>query len=317
MPYSNRAYVPRTDNAVLASVQTVWEVEADETYHGLHETGLPADGLFVSIQGNGIVRLGTGENQNVYALGSPQFMFVPQGVPCSYWSSGSVNWKFFFLEFESNECLEALGMTYSTPYHLGALPSIPSMCRRIVRELAKSERGADVAAAGEFTRLLVRLARAQGASRPRPSLVKAKAAALTDDPAIRNLLSWMEKHLEERHSVIDFAEMAGLSRRQLYRRFPAVTGISPKQYFLTLKLQAASRRLQNSQDSVAAIAERYGFADGYHLSRTFSRYMGCSPTAFRRVLYAQCVSGRSYSTPCIARNRVGETPSIRRNTVPK
>jgi AraC-like DNA-binding protein len=309
--------VPHTDNAALASVQTVWEVEADETYHGLHETGLSADGLFVSIQGNGIVRLGAGDNQSVYALGSPQFMFVPHGVPCSYWSSGSVNWRFFYLEFESNEYFEALGMTYSTPYDLRALPSIPSMCRRIVRELAESDRRSDVAAAGEFTRLLVRLARAQEVLRPRPSLVDAKATAVTDDSAIRNVLSWMEKHLEERHSVIDFAEIAGLSRRQLYRRFLAVTGISPKQYFLTLKLQAASRRLQNSQDSVAEIAERYGFADGYHLSRTFSRYMGCSPTAFRRVVYAQCVSDRAYSTPCIARNRVGETPSVRRNTAPK
>lgn len=317
MPYSNRAYIPRFPNAVTASVVAVWEVEADETYHGLHEAGLSSNGLFVSVQGSGVVRLGNYKTQQLHAIESPQFMFVPQGVPCSYWSSSSVNWKFFFLEFGLSGYLADLGLSFSLSYDLASATCALQTCRRIVRELSMPDRGSDVAVAGEFTRLLVSLARAQDRSEPGRPLSRDISVSGSYDRSIHRLIGWMEEHVEERYSVADFAIVAGLSSRQLYRRFLAVTAISPKQYFLILKLQAASRRLQNAHESVTTVAERYGFSDVYHFSRSFSRYMGCSPTVFRRILITQDPPNGAYSTPCIARNRVGVTPSERRKTAPK
>ncbi len=295
MPHVNRVYAPRVHNAAVASVKTVWEVVADETYHGLHEAGLPANGLFVSVQGSGIVRLGESDRHELYSVDSPQFMFVPRGIPCSYWSRSAVNWKFFYVEFDALKSLETLGMTYSRPYDLPVSGPALQHCRRMIRELAGHSPEADVAAAGEFTRLLVYLARMQKHLEPGRPLARACGEAKGQDDAIRRLLVWMERHVEGRHGVSDFVTVSGLSRRQLYRRFHRVTGISPKQYFLALKIQAASRRLHATPDTVAMIAERYAFADAYHFSRAFSQYMGCAPRAYRRMVLPQSVDGSEAS----------------------
>ncbi|MFW6234014.1 MAG: helix-turn-helix domain-containing protein [Spirochaetota bacterium] len=311
MPHLNRAYAPHMQNASIVSVRKVWEVEAGDTYHGLHETGFPTDGLFVSFQGTGVVRIGHPGTQRLYSIDAPQFMFVPHGVPCSYWTQGGVTWKFFFLEFDTVETLPALGLTYSLPYDLPEPGPVLRNCRDMIRELREHSPEADVAAACEFTRLLVDLARMQKRLKPLGPLIPERLPAAETDQTIGHLLAWMEQHVEGRYVISDFVSVSGLSRRQLYRRFHAVTDVSPKQYFMALRIQAASRRLQQTSETIASVAERYGFADVYHFSRSFSRYIGCPPSAFRNS--SLC----THSRPCIARNRVGVTPSERRKTVPK
>ncbi len=76
-------------------------------------------------------------------------------------------------------------------------------------------------------------------------------------------------------------ERAGCSRATLQRLFRERTGLSPYRYFLSIKVDAVSWVLVNTDRSLKEVAREYGFADEYHLSRVFRDVRGVPPGAWR------------------------------------
>jgi transcriptional regulator GlxA family with amidase domain len=63
-----------------------------------------------------------------------------------------------------------------------------------------------------------------------------------------------------------------------------------------VRLDAARRALEETDDTVDAIAHRCGFGTGETLRRTFARRLGVSPDAYRR-RFATVSATRSAATP--------------------
>lgn len=74
---------------------------------------------------------------------------------------------------------------------------------------------------------------------------------------------------------------AGLSLRQLERRFLADVGVAPKTYARIVRLQAALGRIAGGQ-SLADAAIACGYYDQPHMARDFSRLAEISPAAWQR-----------------------------------
>jgi transcriptional regulator GlxA family with amidase domain len=84
-----------------------------------------------------------------------------------------------------------------------------------------------------------------------------------------------------RHAIDDLAGRAGLSPRQLQRRFTAELGMPPAQYVEKVRVEAARRALAEGDDPVDAIARRLGFGTAETLRRTFHRHLGVAPSDYR------------------------------------
>jgi transcriptional regulator GlxA family with amidase domain len=84
-----------------------------------------------------------------------------------------------------------------------------------------------------------------------------------------------------RHAVSDLADRAGLSPRQLQRRFSAELGMPPAQYVEKVRVEAARRALAEGDDPVDVIARRLGFGTAETLRRTFHRHLGVAPSDYR------------------------------------
>ena len=80
----------------------------------------------------------------------------------------------------------------------------------------------------------------------------------------------------------DLAKQAGLSVSQFERTFRKAFGTSPRQYLLSIRVEHACRLLAETDDTVATIAQRCGFYDHAHFTRTFASQMGTSPSRYRR-----------------------------------
>ena len=65
------------------------------------------------------------------------------------------------------------------------------------------------------------------------------------------------------------------------RLFKQSTGSTPHQYLLRCRTDRAKQFLKNTNLSIAAMADRVGFADRSHLNRHFKRYVGMPPSQFR------------------------------------
>lgn len=96
------------------------------------------------------------------------------------------------------------------------------------------------------------------------------------------ILNWMETNLDQELSVPQLARQAAMSPRTFARQFRRQTGTTPHQWLTHLRLLAAQRRLENTNDSMDEIAESVGWQTAVTLRQHFSRELRTSPTAYRR-----------------------------------
>ena len=93
------------------------------------------------------------------------------------------------------------------------------------------------------------------------------------------------KHLKasypETHRLDELAARARLSRFHFIRVFREVTGVSPHQFLIGIRLRAASEHLQTTSRPITSVALETGFNDISHFNRTFRRAFGMSPRQWR------------------------------------
>lgn len=100
------------------------------------------------------------------------------------------------------------------------------------------------------------------------------------------VISIMTRHLGKNVSNAEMAKATGMSARAFERSFQREYGLPPQQYLKRLRIQTACRLLVDTRESIAAIAQRCGFADQSHLTREFRRVTGLTPATYRSQ-YAQ------------------------------
>lgn len=97
---------------------------------------------------------------------------------------------------------------------------------------------------------------------------------------------YIKKLVKERLSgpitIDDLVRGTDLSRDHFIRLFRRQTGITPYQYIISARVKHAGELLEQTDMSIAQIAQHSGFADQVHLTRTFQRHFGEAPGAYRR-----------------------------------
>lgn len=131
----------------------------------------------------------------------------------------------------------------------------------------------------------------------------AQPAPARTDESLAPLLEWATSHLDSPLPLDRLAERAGLSIRTLARRFTEQLGVSPGQWLLRQRLEAARVLLEQTDLSVEAIATRVGLTSAVNLRRRFRAHLGTTPGAYRRT-FSQTravLDGRLLSAGCRAR----------------
>ncbi|MGC1480726.1 MAG: AraC family transcriptional regulator [Chthoniobacterales bacterium] len=93
------------------------------------------------------------------------------------------------------------------------------------------------------------------------------------------------ERFDEPHRIRDVARELGIAESHLRRVFKKLTGLSPKEYVLDLRLREVRILLQGSTQTLAEIAERTGYNSAYHLSAEFKKRTGISPSHWRSQLH--------------------------------
>jgi AraC-like DNA-binding protein len=103
--------------------------------------------------------------------------------------------------------------------------------------------------------------------------------AVAIHPGVRRVL----RHLRKREAMLDdlslktLAGIAGLSPSRFMHAFTESVGVPVRPYILWLRLQRAACDLMGGAN-VTSAAHRAGFSDGAHLTRTFRRMLGTTPS---------------------------------------
>jgi transcriptional regulator GlxA family with amidase domain len=132
-------------------------------------------------------------------------------------------------------------------------------------------------------RQLVLYHRRSGGQSQFSSLLELKAPTGRFGP----LLTWAREHLDQRLTVEDLAEHAGMSARHFTRAFIAETGATPSKAIERLRIEVARERVQSSSEAIERVAEVTGFRDPERMRRAFIRAFGQPPQSLRRAARAE------------------------------
>jgi AraC-like DNA-binding protein len=94
--------------------------------------------------------------------------------------------------------------------------------------------------------------------------------------------AYIEAHLDSKIGAADLAGLAKLSIFYFCRAFRASFGEPPHTYVMRRRVERAQGMMLQTNSSLAQIAIECGLADQAHLNKSFRRFVGESPGAWRR-----------------------------------
>jgi len=103
------------------------------------------------------------------------------------------------------------------------------------------------------------------------------AAQANEMKSIQELQTWIADNLKRDLSVQLLAERAAMSVRNFERVFAREVGMSPAGYVRQLRVEAAQRSLERSENGLEQIAAACGFSSAGVMRRAFLRTLGRTP----------------------------------------
>jgi AraC family transcriptional regulator len=98
---------------------------------------------------------------------------------------------------------------------------------------------------------------------------------------LRRVIEFIHSHLEHDMTLAELAATVGMSPYHFARLFKQSTGLSPHQYVIERRIEAAKKLLMHTELSIAMIAYRVGFASQSHFAAHFRQRTGVTPKAYR------------------------------------
>ncbi len=99
---------------------------------------------------------------------------------------------------------------------------------------------------------------------------------------VRRALLIMESNLQRPLSIARIAASVDRSTRQLERLFTAEIGVTPRQAYMRLRIDRATKLVRTGEIPIAEVGYESGFVNAGHFSRAFRKYAGVSATEMRR-----------------------------------
>lgn len=102
------------------------------------------------------------------------------------------------------------------------------------------------------------------------------------DKAIREIQKEIEERSEEKISVVEIANRAGMSMRTFLRRFRKATGNTPLEYIQRTKVERAKHLLVQTNPGVEQVGYQIGYDDISAFRKVFKKHTGMTPTDYRK-----------------------------------
>jgi len=118
---------------------------------------------------------------------------------------------------------------------------------------------------------------------------------LAESPAgsLGDVLDWMTLNLGRPLTVGELAGRAHMSARTFARRFTQETGTTPLRWLTSQRILLAQQLLEDTDETVDAIAEQVGFGNAATLRHHFRAWRDTTPDSYRRLFRGPGTRGQT------------------------
>lgn len=231
--------------------------------------------LLYAVGGEGELRV----NGQLHRVQRGDVMMLPKGLPHAYRASDHDPWTLYWVHFDGEDAdafWRHLDFRPEQPVrHLGAAAKLVADFETLMelRNTGFAE-SSFIHAANQLRQMLALM----GHLVERQQHPEGKFD-------LETIHAFMQEKLHGKLDLATLAAMVGMSRHGFCRRYKAITGNSPYQHYLYLKMERACYLLDVTDKSISEIAESLGYDDPYYFSRVFRKVMGMSPTHYRASRY--------------------------------
>lgn len=228
--------------------------------------------LIYCSEGQGEVRL---NNEAAHIVSAGDLISLPPGRPHDYAAHTEHPWTLHWIHFggEQDSPTLALMPNWETVTHVGLHPRLLAdfdwLCEL---RLAGAHMDAYIHAAFLLRQLVSHLS----------LLVRRRERGRGQAINVDHARQLMLEHVHGQLNLDELARQTRLSKFHFCRKFKNLTGETPIQYFIGLKMQRACHPLDSATLSIKQVAEDLGYDDAYYFSRLFKKVMGVAPIQYRR-----------------------------------
>ena len=112
--------------------------------------------------------------------------------------------------------------------------------------------------------------------------IKEQESSLSLSQLSKNILSYLEKNINNKITLNELANHLNLSKIYLAQVFKKEIGKSIIQYFNNLKIDKAKNLILEGENNLTLISDKVGFVDYNYFSRAFKKITGYSPKQYQR-----------------------------------
>ena len=102
-----------------------------------------------------------------------------------------------------------------------------------------------------------------------------------NEKKIGQSIAYMKQHLDKPLQVSTLTVLAGVSPSHFFALFKRVTGHTPIDFFIHLRMHRACELLKGTSWSVKEVAASLGYDDQFYFSRVFKSVNRMAPTEYR------------------------------------
>lgn len=102
-----------------------------------------------------------------------------------------------------------------------------------------------------------------------------------EDEPIKKAQEFIENNFQEKITIEQLAEMLAMGRRSLERRFKNATSNTVTEYIQRVKIEAAKKSLESSNENVNEVMYKVGYMDPKAFREVFKRVTGLSPVEYK------------------------------------
>lgn len=201
----------------------------------------------------------------VYPPGEPQdYFYLLKEAPEIYW--------IHFTGERAEGLLEEWGLFHGHSCFVGEQDRYLRCFEEIIQELQLQPPGFQRLCALRFEELLLSMGRQR---------LRLKNPQLAGDSLVTQVLNDMYKTYYRNYTIEDYAKRHNVSVCWLIRRFKQVTGESPNQYLIQIRIRRARELLESSRLNMGEIASVLGYESPLYFSRQFKQLQGVNPKRYR------------------------------------